>query len=28
MTPREAYELSMKQDGERAHKLIDYDDTS
>jgi len=27
MTPRDAYELSMKQDGERAHKFIDYDDT-
>jgi putative transposase len=27
MTPRDAYELSLKQDGERAHKFIDYDDT-
>jgi putative transposase len=27
MTPREAYELSMRQDGERIHKSIDYDDT-
>ncbi len=27
ITPREAYELSMKRDGERAHKSIDYDDT-
>ncbi len=27
MTPREAYELSMKRDGERAHKSIEYDDT-
>src|SRR5260370_509721 len=27
MTPREAYDLSMKRDGERAHKSIDYDDT-
>ena len=27
MTPREAYDLSMKQDGERAHKYIEYDDT-
>jgi putative transposase len=27
MTPREAYELSMKRDGERAHKSIAYDDT-
>ncbi len=26
-TPREAYELSMKRDGERAHKSIEYDDT-
>jgi putative transposase len=27
MTPREAYELSMKRDGERVHKYIEYDDT-
>ncbi len=27
MTPREAYDLSMRQDGERVHKSIDYDDT-
>jgi len=27
MTPREAYDLSMRRDGERAHKSIDYDDT-
>jgi putative transposase len=27
MTPREAYELSLKRDGERAHKLIPYDET-
>jgi putative transposase len=27
MTPREAYELSMKRDGERAHQSIAYDDT-
>src|SRR5436305_3517003 len=27
MTPREAYELSMKRDGERVHKEISYDDT-
>jgi putative transposase len=27
MTPREAYDLSMKRDGERSHKSIDYDDT-
>ena len=27
MTPREAYELSMKRDGERAHKSIEYDET-
>jgi putative transposase len=26
MTPREAYGLSMKQDGERTHKHIEYDD--
>ena len=26
MTPREAYELSMKRDGERTHKHIEYDD--
>jgi putative transposase len=26
MTPRDAYELSMKRDGERAHKHIEYDD--
>jgi len=26
MTPRNAYELSMKQDGERVHKHIEYDD--
>src|SRR6266849_3384653 len=26
MTPREAYELSMQRDGERAHKHIEYDD--
>jgi len=27
MTPREAYELSMKRDGERSHKSLEYDDT-
>jgi putative transposase len=27
MTPREAYELSLKRDGERLHKHIEYDDT-
>ncbi len=27
MTPREAYELSIQRDGERAHKHIEYDDT-
>ena len=27
MTPREAYELSLKRDGERTHKSIEYDDT-
>ncbi len=27
MTPRDAYELSMKRDGERTHKHIEYDDT-
>jgi putative transposase len=27
MTPREAYELSMKRDGERSHKFLAYDDT-
>jgi putative transposase len=27
MTPREAYDLSIKQDGERLHKQIKYDDT-
>ena len=27
MTPREAYELSLKRDGERLHKQIEYDDT-
>ncbi len=27
MPPREAYDLSMKRDGERAHKSIEYDDT-
>ncbi len=27
MTPHEAYELSMKRDGERIHKHIEYDDT-
>ncbi len=27
LTPREAYELSMQRDGERAHKHIEYDDT-
>lgn len=27
MTPREAYDLSMKRDGERTHKLIPYDET-
>ncbi len=26
MTPRDAYELSMKQDGKRVHKHIEYDD--
>ncbi len=26
MTPREAYDLSIRQDGERAHKRIEYDD--
>src|SRR2546430_619341 len=26
MTPRDAYELSMNQDGERVHKHIEYDD--
>jgi len=26
MTPREAYELSLKRDGERLHKSIEYDD--
>ncbi len=26
MSPRDAYELSMKRDGERAHKHIEYDD--
>src|SRR6266849_5031322 len=26
-TPREAYELSLSRDGERAHKSIEYDDT-
>lgn len=26
MTPREAYELSIKRDGQRAHKLIAYDE--
>lgn len=26
MTPREAYDLSIRQDGERAHKHIEYDD--
>lgn len=26
MTPREAYELSMKRDGERIHKSLEYDD--
>jgi putative transposase len=26
LTPRDAYELSMKRDGERAHKHIEYDD--
>ncbi len=26
MTPREAYELSLKRDGERLHKAIEYDD--
>jgi putative transposase len=26
MTPRDAYELSIKRDGERAHKHIEYDD--
>src|SRR6266536_1326070 len=26
MTPREAYELSLKRDGERIHKHIEYDD--
>jgi putative transposase len=26
MTPREAYELSLKRDGQRAHKLIPYDE--
>lgn len=27
MTPREAYALSMKRDGERFHKSLEYDDT-
>ena len=27
MTPREAYDLSIKRDGERLHKQIGYDDT-
>src|SRR6266566_4604864 len=27
MTPREAYELSIERDGERAHKEIPYDET-
>jgi putative transposase len=27
MTPRDAYELSMRRDGERTHKHIEYDDT-
>ena len=27
MTPRQAYELSMKRDGERSHKFLAYDDT-
>jgi putative transposase len=27
MTPREAYELSLKRDGERLHKSIEYDET-
>jgi putative transposase len=27
MTPRQAYDLSMKRDGERVHKHIEYDDT-
>ncbi len=27
VTPRDAYEMSMKQDGERVHKHIEYDDT-
>ena len=27
MTPREAYDLSMKRDGERVHKELPYDDT-
>jgi putative transposase len=27
MTPRQAYELSLKRDGERLHKSIEYDDT-
>jgi putative transposase len=27
MTPRDAYELSLKRDGERFHKSIEYDDT-
>ncbi len=26
MTPREAYELSLKRDGERRHRAIEYDD--
>src|SRR5258708_11338987 len=26
VTPRDAYEMSMKQDGERVHKHIEYDD--
>jgi putative transposase len=26
MTPRETYELSLKRDGERLHKAIEYDD--
>jgi putative transposase len=27
MTPRQAYELSLKRDGERLHKSIEYDET-
>jgi transposase InsO family protein len=27
MTPREAYELSLKRDGERLHKSIEYDES-